>query len=253
MLVIAALLDTDFRASDLWRRWLALAPDTVTVVAHCHKQARHPYTQVPQVPSSWKRTLAPRLELLRAAVQVPGCTHIQLVSEACVPLYRPNDVIHRLCHPRTSTLSLYPTPFWPASQGQNMADTHTAWARKTSPEVWPYLKYHEQWMCLSRADAAALLGIEGQLKDWFRACDADNECDFGTALNKLGRLTGARTHQTHAISWPGRPASFHPKSVRMLTARHIADYRSRGQAVCFFRKVAEKPDLRALYSDLSLA
>lgn len=256
MLVLGALLDTNFRAAHLWQRWLEVAGPSVHVVAHCYREPQHPYQRVPKVPTTWRRTLAARIELLRAAVNVPGMTHVQLVSESCVPLLPPGEVVLRLCVGRESTLSLYPTPFWRPDEGQKLPDNrspdHGAWGRKTNPEVWPHLHYHEQWLCLSRRHALALLAIESDLRRWFVGCDADNECDLGTALAKLGHLGDCSRAHTHHVTWPQGPASFHPRDVTAVPPTLRQKALAAGPRVCFLRKVGRRATLRELYSPLGL-
>jgi hypothetical protein len=107
-------------------------------------------------------------------------------------------------------------------------------------------------MCLARSHAAAIVERENDVRRWFAGCDADNECDLGTTLNLLGKLGECSREHTHFVSWPGRPASFHPRDTAALSDAVIRHARARGPRACFFRKVAPRCDLRALYRELGI-
>lgn len=178
-LCVGFLLDTHARHPDIWMGW-AHGHD-VTFIAHCHKgryTGAIPLTQTPTVKTTWDKTRPAHYELYKAFLQT-DCDYLQIVSERCVPIRPLAEFVEFLNSlGGRSVLSSVNDGNWAA----HLARRHIYQGAK------PYVKYHEQWVLLSRQHVEVLVTHAELCRSWFINAFADNEHFPGTILNYAGRI-----------------------------------------------------------------
>lgn len=227
----------DVNHPELWREWVAQAPERVAVFAHAKNElpadsflagkevSEHFETAWGEV-GLVKATRA----LLREALADESVTHFMLLSEACLPIRPLGEILRRLqwnSRPQMRPRAFGKAPKHFAGRMAKAKDIPLACSRLTS-----------QWWLLDRT--AATIVMEEDYSDQFAEVFASDEAYFGTVLKMSGYpledfILAEEVTWTH---WPKGAGSPQPHEV--IEKKFLAEMVS--SAALFARKFPAESD-----------
>ncbi len=183
-LALLFLTRGDVHHPGIWRKWIAEAPDQVTIYSHPKnpKEIEGGFldgTAIPDlIPTQWGEISLVRasLSLLREALKDEDNTHFVLLSESCLPVQSLTRILLRLKHDGRSRFGF---------KSLDQASATRKHRASTAPEVPPGCwRFHPQWWLLDRTAAKVVTRNDdtSQFENFF----ASDEAYFGTTLMREG-------------------------------------------------------------------
>ncbi|MBK1834570.1 beta-1,6-N-acetylglucosaminyltransferase [Roseibacillus ishigakijimensis] len=206
---------------EIWREWVAQAPERVSIWSH----PKDPAALAPEAfladtiiedhhETAWGDISLVRasLALLKAALADESVTHFALLSESCLPVRPLGEVLRRLqFDPRPQFRPL------PWDKSPKRFRVKVAKQESIPPELW---RFHAQWWLLDRT--CAQLVTRRDYTEAMKTVFAADEGYFGTVLNLEGyplddHVLAEDVTWTH---WQKDAGS--PDSHRTITREHLA-------------------------------
>jgi len=174
----------DVNHPEIWREWIAQAPDQVRMFTHAKRLedlqgGLLEGTQIEaQIDTAWGEVSLVRasLALLRAALEDETITHFALVSESCVPVQPLTRILKNLTHDPRCQFGFRDVEKASAKSKHRF--------RKTANIPEGCWRFHQQWWLLNRV--AARLATRIDKTGGFEEVFASDEGYFGTVLVMAG-------------------------------------------------------------------
>lgn len=233
----------DVNRPELWRDWVAQAPEQVAIFAHAKNPLLPEAFLAGKEVSEHFKTAWGEVGLVKAtrallleALADESVTHFMLLSEACLPIRPLGEILRRLQW--NSRPQMRPRAF-------GKAPKHFAGRMAKAKEIpLACSRFTSQWWLLDRT--AATMAMEHDFSDQFAEVFAADEAYFGTVLKMSGYpledfVVSEEVTWTH---WPSGAGS--PQSHKIIEKKFVAEMVS--SPALFARKFPAESD----FSDYGL-
>lgn len=222
----------------LWHRWLDSRHARAWVHAKHPERVACPWVRRRLLRTAWApewgsiELVHAMMALLRAALEVPSITHVQFLSESCIPVRTLVETVRHL-EPHTSWLDAVDRP-------NNGYSALRQFSRVQRPGR---IFKSDQWSLLSRAHAQRVLDVYRQDPELaeFRHVQAADEIFVPTALLQAPPGSAPRVRPAKSVYVDWSISCKHPRTFSHAEGP-AAMARARALGALFLRKVADTLD-----------